>query len=1088
MAPKPRPSSPEEEDRKSRHESHSSSSKMKSAATSSSTSKTPSKQPISTQSPRPSTFSRELPIRGGQPAKPLNPREIQDLREHKARLEQDAKRKKSAEETAWMRRAGIDPATGEKIKPKSTGSSSSDSPIRRVESPEPYPAHWTEEEKLNHERLIKEGIRAATHEPHRLNKDKIVRHKDYVTIAWDSCKNVDVPWYRFKTSGSGAGKIQKRVGYNTSGKEVEMTMNAYPITDFPKKSVYQYEINILHGSQNETDRRVLRKCWNSETRKARLPDGIWDGGRICWSLEKFEKWNEEIVFKGDMARELKILASGTEFKKNPSLRMSVIPKRQVKLSVIQGWLKGDQELDQTVIEALSFLDHLLREWPTKQFAAIKRAFFFDKLDDDPERAHDFYRPLANMGASVYRGIYQAIRPTPTGLVLNVDVAHCVFFSRISLMGYMMSANNFSDKHQLVNRLMPERDQYGGPKESKWFAQVNKKIQGLRVAPNYEGCPFKMKSFVVKGMLLARPKDYHIDYLDKASGKSTRMNLQEYFMKRYNVRLEFPNMLLVEMTKADVLYPAEFLIIKSLQRYRYKLSDVEAAQMIQWCATRPPKRLEHARQAKEMLQHKDDPVLKAYGMKISEKMIKTKARLLPSPEIQFGGNRKHNPGHLGTWDLRGKKFFKGNEKALSRWGVGFFAGHRRSISHDQALQWADQFVKMYKSMGGDISERPVVKPLNEDVGSSVKKLYDEVASRGHGEPQLLIFIVPDKDSWVYLRIKRSADCRYGTPSQVLQAPHCAANKPQYHANVLMKVNAKLGGITARVIPKTKGSGLRPGSMIIGADVTHPMMGVWTPSLAAMSVSANATATRYMGGCETNGDRVEIIRDKVAEYILHPMVAEWKATVGEGKAPQFVYYFRDGVSASEYRRVLTEEVPAIRNSIAHACSAPVWEGKMCVVVANKRHNLRAFPDHKNRQVSDPNGAPLPGTLIDKDVTSPHDWDFLLYSHIALQGTPRPVHYHVLLDEIGLKPNDLENMINDHCYQYIRSTTSVSVHPAIYYAHLISVRARHHEDVPITSGPQSGPEVKTTNPKPKEPRAKRLLPIEGTSNRLALGMWYI
>lgn len=203
MAPKPRPSSPEEEDRKSRHESHSSSSKMKSAATSSSTSKTPSKQPISTQSPRPSTFSRELPIRGGQPAKPLNPREIQDLREHKARLEQDAKRKKSAEETAWMRRAGIDPATGEKVKPKSTGSSSSDSPIRRVESPEPYPAHWTEEEKLNHERLIKEGIRAATHEPHRLNKDKIVRHKDYVTIAWDSCKNVDVPWYRFKTSGSG---------------------------------------------------------------------------------------------------------------------------------------------------------------------------------------------------------------------------------------------------------------------------------------------------------------------------------------------------------------------------------------------------------------------------------------------------------------------------------------------------------------------------------------------------------------------------------------------------------------------------------------------------------------------------------------------------------------------------------------------------------------------------------------------------------------------------------------------------------------------------------------------------------------------
>lgn len=59
-----------------------------------------------------------------------------------------------------------------------------------------------------------------------------------------------------------------------------------------------------------------------------------------------------------------------------------------------------------------FLDHLLREWPTKQFSAIKRAFFFDKLGDDEELKQEFYQPLANMGASVYRGIYQAIKPTP----------------------------------------------------------------------------------------------------------------------------------------------------------------------------------------------------------------------------------------------------------------------------------------------------------------------------------------------------------------------------------------------------------------------------------------------------------------------------------------------------------------------------------------------------------------------------------------------------------------------------------------------------------------------------------------------------
>ncbi|KAJ5561850.1 hypothetical protein N7535_003687 [Penicillium sp. DV-2018c] len=245
---------------------------------------------------------------------------------------------------------------------------------------------------------------------------------------------------------------------------------------------------------------------------------------------------------------------------------------------------------------------------------------------------------------------------------------------------------------------------------------------------------------------------------------------------------------------------------------------------------------------------------------------------------------------------------------------------------------------------------------------------------------------------------------------------------------------------------------------------------------------------MGGCEINGDRVEVIHPAVVLCILKPLVAEWRAKVGNGKPPQHVYYFRDGVSAGEYRQVLSEEVSSIRHAIAHACGLPAWEGKICVIVANKRHHLRAFPNPDVRANCDPHGGPLPGTLIDRDVTSPHDWDFLLYTHVALQGTARPVHYHVLLDEMDLKPNDLECMINDHCYQYIRSTTSVSVHPAIYYAHLISVRARQHEDVPIAAGIQHGAEVPREILKDHKPRTKRLLPIEGTSNRLALGMWYV
>ncbi|KAJ5749032.1 uncharacterized protein N7511_010728 [Penicillium nucicola] len=1014
----------------------------------------------------------------------LDPRVIEEIRQHKSNVHKNAPPKKTDKFDVWKRRTNSD--DGEKQETGSHGDEGS--PIHRTQSPARRPHHLTKEQET------------TTVHPERTDQGTAVQHQDQAQAHWDGCKNIDIPWHQLKilrsTGKPDPVKIQQRIGYCTAGKEIELMMNAYPILSFPTKSVYQYEINVLQTTDNprerpaqtETDRRILRKCWNSDTRKGHIPDGIWDGGRICWSMRDFRSWVETVHFKANMTRELQTQRK-VERGSAPTFKMSIRQKRKLNLGVISHWLQGNHELDEYVIEALSFLDHLLREWPTKEFAAIKRAFFFDDLGDRHALKQEFYQPLQNMGASVYRGIYQAIRPTPNGLILNVDVAHCVFYSRITLMGYLMNATGCNDFSTLIRRLRPQKDASGNLQHTALVAALSKKIFGLRVAPNYDGCPVHLKSFLVKGLIEDTPRSLQIDFVDKATGNVKTMSVEQYFRQRYNVRVTHPNMLLVEMQKDGVFYPAEFLVIKSLQRYRPKLNDAQSAQMIQWCATRPPKRLANARQSKELLNHKHDPILQQYGMVISEQMIKTKARLLPCPELQFGGNRKLNPMHNGSWDLRGKKFFKNNEKTLERWGVGYFESQRHGISQEQVITFLEQFQKTYSQMGGDITKRPVVVPLKEDVGPGVRRLYEAVVSRYPGEPQILLLIVPDKDSFVYLRIKKSCDCRYGVPSQVLQTRHCIANKPQYSANVLMKVNAKLGGITARAVPKNKSTYMRPGSMIIGADVTHPMMGVWTPSLAAMSVSSNSTGTRYMGGCECNGDRIEIIRERVVQQILRPLVSEWQATIGNGKAPDYVYYFRDGVSASEYCKVLREEIPSIRFAIAHACGLRVWPGKLVVVVANKRHHIRGFPDPNNRAASDTHGGCLPGTMIDRDVTSPSEWDFLLYTHVALQGTARPVYYHVLLNEIdGLGPNELAGMINDHCHQYIRSTTSVSVHPAIYYAHLISVRARHHEDVPVSAGPQSGPEVKMTNPKPPGPRAKKLLPIEGTSNRLALSMWYI
>jgi hypothetical protein len=49
----------------------------------------------------------------------------------------------------------------------------------------------------------------------------------------------------FLQAGEEETRIQHRKGYNTSGREIEVMMNAYPITAFPTRAVYQYEVRTM---------------------------------------------------------------------------------------------------------------------------------------------------------------------------------------------------------------------------------------------------------------------------------------------------------------------------------------------------------------------------------------------------------------------------------------------------------------------------------------------------------------------------------------------------------------------------------------------------------------------------------------------------------------------------------------------------------------------------------------------------------------------------------------------------------------------------------------------------------------------------
>jgi hypothetical protein len=49
------------------------------------------------------------------------------------------------------------------------------------------------------------------------------------------------------------------------------------------------------------------------------------------------------------------------------------------------------------------------------------------------------------------------------------------------------------------------------------------------------------------------------------------------------------------------------------------------------------------------------------------------------------------------------------------------------------------------------------------------------------------------------------------------------------------------------------------------------------------------------------------------------------------------------------------------------------KWTVTVCSKRHHIRFFPKDNDSAAGDRNGNALPGTLVERDVTHPFEYDF-------------------------------------------------------------------------------------------------------------------
>jgi len=160
----------------------------------------------------------------------------------------------------------------------------------------------------------------------------------------------------------------------------------------------------------------------------------------------------------------------------------------------------------------------------------------------------------------------------------------------------------------------------------------------------------------------------------------------------------------------------------------------------------------------------------------------------------------------------------------------------------------------------------------------------------------------------------------------------------------------------------------------------------------------------------------------------------------------------VSEGQYQTLIDEELSLLRNACQQIYPATATNKgfpKLAIIVCGKRHNTRFYPT--TDADADRSSNCLPGTVVDRGVTEVRNWDFFLQPHACLQGTARPCHYFVILDEIfrgrpvkqpHANPADsLEDLTNSMCYLFARATKGVSLCPPAYYADLLCTRVRSY-----------------------------------------------
>jgi eukaryotic translation initiation factor 2C len=450
-----------------------------------------------------------------------------------------------------------------------------------------------------------------------------------------------------------------------------------------------------------------------------------------------------------------------------------------------------------------------------------------------------------------------------------------------------------------------------------------------------------------------------------------------------------------------------------------------------------------------------------GVQIGRSLITVAARVLPPPALKYKDSRNKDmlvTPRFGSWNMANTRFHTAGN--LGKWTYILFKSSRYGGSNNDG--YVKETVKKFQEFliraginaGGFIQtpEPPVIN-LTDGNESGNHAIIDSIFKRMAGspnKPRFVLAVLPYNDPGIYNSIKTVADTKHGihTVCVIAQKFLKEQRQDQYFGNISLKFNLKAGGINHTLDPAKLGIVGQGKTMLVGLDVTHPSPGSApnAPSGVGIVASINGTLGQWPGAFKFQEGRKEMVT--ALEDMFLSRLKVWEKHNKE--FPDNIIVYRDGVSEGQYQQILDQELPLIRSACKQVYPATKTKAgfpKISIIVCGKRHHTRFYPTQEAEADRSSNCGP--GTVVDRGVVEVQGWDFFLQPHACLQGTARPAHYYVILDEILRgkpvkaplqNPADaLEELTHNLCHLFGRATKAVSLCPPAYYADLLCTRLR-------------------------------------------------